>query len=291
MNMNRLQSDGQLRDSDNWQKGIPMDVYMKSGYRHFNDWWAQHRYGDSPMIDRKPIMAALCGLLFNVMGYMHEELKRHPEVDFDGEEPTPEMKKRQDIINFLDVTATPSEPFELPDIFETPLDDEDMLKMGWPLGPKTATEIVLRQEDMEERMAANTELMLAPIEHALEEWGEQLEDVPELPVCFGMCDSKECSECKDKAECDTLPMCFECDFKNECATDFNRAGANEHAPDDTPIKPDDMKWDGAAKCGACMSMGKKFDEFPCCDCEYNNTQYQTGRNLPYFSSREGLDTE
>jgi hypothetical protein len=76
-----------------------MDVYMKSGYRHFNDWWAGHRYGDTPMNDRKPVMAALCGLLFNVMGYMHEELKRHPEVDFDGDDPTPEMKERQAKLN------------------------------------------------------------------------------------------------------------------------------------------------------------------------------------------------
>jgi hypothetical protein len=107
--MNRLQSDGKLRDSDNWQKGIPMDVYMKSGYRHFNDWWAGHRYGDTPMIDRKPTMAALCGLLFNVMGYMHEELKRHPEVDFDGDNPTPEMKRRQDTVKFLELTACPAD--------------------------------------------------------------------------------------------------------------------------------------------------------------------------------------
>jgi hypothetical protein len=102
MNMNRLQSDGQTRDSDNWQKGIPQDEYMKSGYRHFYEWWAGHRYGDSPMIDRKPTMAALCGLLFNIMGYMHEELKRHPEVDFDGDEPTPEMKKRQDTLKLYE---------------------------------------------------------------------------------------------------------------------------------------------------------------------------------------------
>ncbi|MBW2645221.1 MAG: hypothetical protein JRE23_03395 [Deltaproteobacteria bacterium] len=104
MNMNRLQSDGQLRDSDNWQKGIPMDVYMKSGYRHFHDWWTGHRGSFNLMIDRKPIMAALCGLLFNVMGYIHEELKLHPEVDFDGDEPTPEMKLRQDRVKSVFTT-------------------------------------------------------------------------------------------------------------------------------------------------------------------------------------------
>jgi hypothetical protein len=32
MHEHRLQSDGKLRDSDNWQKGIPKEVYMKSGW-------------------------------------------------------------------------------------------------------------------------------------------------------------------------------------------------------------------------------------------------------------------
>lgn len=65
MHENRIQSDGSLRDSDNWQKGIPLNQYMKSAWRHFFDWWQSHRNGD---ID----MEALHGLLFNVMGYLHE---------------------------------------------------------------------------------------------------------------------------------------------------------------------------------------------------------------------------
>jgi hypothetical protein len=68
MDEHRVQSDGTLRDSDNWQKGIPLDQYMKSGWRHFFDWWAGHRGGSHDM-------EALCALLFNVMGYMHEALK------------------------------------------------------------------------------------------------------------------------------------------------------------------------------------------------------------------------
>lgn len=35
MNKHRQQSDGSLRDSDNWQKGIPVKQYMKSMWRHF----------------------------------------------------------------------------------------------------------------------------------------------------------------------------------------------------------------------------------------------------------------
>jgi hypothetical protein len=71
MHKHRKQSDGQLRDSDNWQKGIPLTAYMKSMYRHFMDLWRQHRGwpGQDTLED------SLCALLFNVMGYLHETLK------------------------------------------------------------------------------------------------------------------------------------------------------------------------------------------------------------------------
>lgn len=59
-----------LRASDNWQNGIPQDVYMKSAWRHFHAIWKQHR-GYS----NQDITEDLCALLFNVMGYLHEELK------------------------------------------------------------------------------------------------------------------------------------------------------------------------------------------------------------------------
>jgi hypothetical protein len=71
MHKHRKQSDGSLRDSDNWQKGIPKDVYMKSGYRHFFDWWKEHR----GIASREGLEDALCAILFNVMGYLHEVLK------------------------------------------------------------------------------------------------------------------------------------------------------------------------------------------------------------------------
>lgn len=98
MNMNRLQSDGKLRDSDNWKKGIPMPVYVSSAFRHFWEWWETYRCenfnGDRDMTIK--LMAALCGLMFNVQGFLHELLKIVDMVDFDGSEPTPEMKERQD---------------------------------------------------------------------------------------------------------------------------------------------------------------------------------------------------
>lgn len=62
---------GGQRTSDNWQKGIPKEAYIKSGWRHFLTWWKQHRRQDSEVM----LEEALCGLLFNVQGYLHELLK------------------------------------------------------------------------------------------------------------------------------------------------------------------------------------------------------------------------
>ncbi len=67
MHKHRVQPDGGLRDSDNWQKGIPLDAYMKSMFRHFMDVWAAHRGFDAPSMEE-----SLCALLFNVQGYFHE---------------------------------------------------------------------------------------------------------------------------------------------------------------------------------------------------------------------------
>lgn len=77
MHKHRFQSDGTIRDSDNWQKGIPLSSYMKSGYRHFMDWWLEHRGFKS----REGLEEALCALLFNIQGYLHETLKRKLEQE------------------------------------------------------------------------------------------------------------------------------------------------------------------------------------------------------------------
>src|SRR5262249_35716685 len=71
MDKHRLMPDGALRDSDNWQKGMPLEAYMKSGWRHFFDWWSIHRGQPA----REDLKTALCALLFNAQGYLHEILK------------------------------------------------------------------------------------------------------------------------------------------------------------------------------------------------------------------------
>lgn len=73
MHKHRRQADGKLRNSDNWQKGIPLDAYMKSGWRHFLDWWRGHR--GLPTIDPAGQEDSLCAVIFNASGYLHELLK------------------------------------------------------------------------------------------------------------------------------------------------------------------------------------------------------------------------
>lgn len=66
----------QIRASDNWQKGMPLESYMKSGFRHFMEWWEGHRRLFHPELGPSyNLENALCALLFNVQGYLHETLK------------------------------------------------------------------------------------------------------------------------------------------------------------------------------------------------------------------------
>ena len=72
LHAHRVMEDGTLREMDNWQKGIPQSVYVKSAWRHFVEWWKWTR---SPQVADKVIEEAVCGVLFNVMGWLHEHLK------------------------------------------------------------------------------------------------------------------------------------------------------------------------------------------------------------------------
>jgi hypothetical protein len=74
MTKHRHLSDGTLRASDNWQKGIPRDVYMKSLWRHVVQLWKLHR--GFPTVDEKdqPVTVedACCAIWFNAQGYLFE---------------------------------------------------------------------------------------------------------------------------------------------------------------------------------------------------------------------------
>lgn len=64
----RLQSNGEMRDWDNWKAGIPKDVYLSSLYRHVHTIWKNFNKD----VD---LEEELCAVMFNAMGLLFEILK------------------------------------------------------------------------------------------------------------------------------------------------------------------------------------------------------------------------
>jgi len=73
MHHHRTQANGQIREPNNWKKGIPLDSFMDSMSRHYQDVWL-HMDGFSEEAT-EDIETALCGLMFNVQGMLHELTK------------------------------------------------------------------------------------------------------------------------------------------------------------------------------------------------------------------------
>jgi hypothetical protein len=71
MAKHRVQADGKLRASDNWQKGIPIDVYQKSLIRHVFAAWLTWRTG----LEDETLEDSLCAIIFNTQGMLHELLR------------------------------------------------------------------------------------------------------------------------------------------------------------------------------------------------------------------------
>ena len=71
MNKHRRLKNGKLRASDNWQDGFPYPVTMKSAWRHFMDWWKEHRGIET----EAGIEDAICALMFNCEAHLHELIK------------------------------------------------------------------------------------------------------------------------------------------------------------------------------------------------------------------------
>lgn len=73
MHENRIQADGNMRSSDNWKNGMPIEEYLKSLCRHFMDVWFILETGYAP--SEVHLVEALCAMQFNVQGILHEHLK------------------------------------------------------------------------------------------------------------------------------------------------------------------------------------------------------------------------
>jgi hypothetical protein len=79
LSKHQTQADGKIRESDNWQKGIPQNVYMKSMFRHFMDMWECHR--GSTLTTNEQLEESICAVMFNAMGYLFEHLRQIPAVE------------------------------------------------------------------------------------------------------------------------------------------------------------------------------------------------------------------
>jgi hypothetical protein len=192
MNMNRLQSDGKLRDSDNWQKGIPMPVYVESEWRHHFDFWSEAMaYLKDQGFDRRELMAAACGALFNIMGFIHEWLKENPEVRFDDDEPTDEMRERQ---LKVEKAKEDSHPMDLPPVINSYTQREKILF------PNGETAEFLNMFDMKDDSQIGVDLHV--------EMEEELE--PQIETFDTVEVGESCMTCRfDKVETE-CPPCRDC---------------------------------------------------------------------------------
>lgn len=71
----RRQPDGNYRDPDNWKRGIPLDSYVASLFRHVMDVWEIHEYGQSKRNETGELIdleEALSAIIFNAHGYLYE---------------------------------------------------------------------------------------------------------------------------------------------------------------------------------------------------------------------------
>lgn len=72
----QIQANGEKRASDNWQKGMSRDSYMKGQVRHTLHAWLRHR--GWPVRDPKAapnLIEDLMAVIFNASGYAHEILR------------------------------------------------------------------------------------------------------------------------------------------------------------------------------------------------------------------------
>ena len=73
----QVQKDGTVRASDNWQRGIPREVYMDSLLRHIVDVWLHH--DGYRRLATEPYQDALCGAWFNLQGLLYEACRVQSE--------------------------------------------------------------------------------------------------------------------------------------------------------------------------------------------------------------------
>ena len=92
MHKHRKQADNEMRASDNWQKGIPFNAYMKSMFRHMMDLWTAHREMPDNTWNVERRKEALCAILFNTSGMLHELTKPALRINSGTDTTNPEVQ-------------------------------------------------------------------------------------------------------------------------------------------------------------------------------------------------------
>jgi hypothetical protein len=85
----RTQADGKVRDSDNWQRGMPTSRAYRSLLRHTLDAWLIHRGYAPRSPDCKTTRDALCAIVFNALLLLKNQV-----VDRDDHEPAPPPRRK-----------------------------------------------------------------------------------------------------------------------------------------------------------------------------------------------------
>lgn len=79
MHAHRLQADGTMRDSDNWQRGMPTDVCVRSLVRHTHDVELMadgyHDLAREDPRDPNPWRAHLSAIIFNAQVLLHQSME------------------------------------------------------------------------------------------------------------------------------------------------------------------------------------------------------------------------
>lgn len=76
MDKHRNLPDGTKRDFDNWKEGIPREICMSSLGRHYwAAWLISHGFQETDNDGPVELEDALCGIMFNTMCILLEELK------------------------------------------------------------------------------------------------------------------------------------------------------------------------------------------------------------------------
>ena len=71
-------SAGGQREARNWQKGIPLESYIQSMFRHFVEVWTEYENNRTSSFDQETqeaLIESLCALMFNVQGFTLEVIK------------------------------------------------------------------------------------------------------------------------------------------------------------------------------------------------------------------------